>query len=152
MEKSSVGLAPSRDCRYAAVSISHAGASLAHGRRDAGLDNLAIAGDDDEECLSPIQTMTPEPLKVSQWEATIMVYRGHVENGTIRLEGSVVLPEGVEVRVEVATAAKEEFEPNAPTIEEKLHAAWADVPKEEWDRLPVDLTEHLDHYIYGTPK
>ena len=28
----------------------------------------------------------------------------------------------------------------------------ADVPQEEWDRLPADLTDHLDHYIYGTPK
>ena len=27
-----------------------------------------------------------------------MVYRGHVENGIIRLEGAVVLPEGAEVR------------------------------------------------------
>ena len=27
----------------------------------------------------------------------------------------------------------------------------ADVPQEEWDRLPADLTDHLDHYIYGLP-
>ena len=81
-----------------------------------------------------------------------MTYRGHVENGVIQLQGSVVLPEGAEVCVEVATAGKEEFDPNAPTIEEKLRAIVADVPQEEWDRLPADLTDHLDHYIYGTPK
>jgi len=81
-----------------------------------------------------------------------MVYRGHVENGMIRLEGSVVLPEGAEVRVELAATAKEEFDPNAPTIEETLAAIVADVPKEEWDRLPADLSDNLDHYIYGTPK
>jgi predicted DNA-binding antitoxin AbrB/MazE fold protein len=80
-----------------------------------------------------------------------MVYQGHVENGVIRLEGSVVLPEGTAVRVEVA-AEKEAFDPNAPPIEEKLRAIVADVPQEEWDRLPADLSEHLDHYIYGTPK
>ena len=34
-----------------------------------------------------------------------MVYQGHVENGTIRLQDSVVLPEGVEVRVEVVAPA-----------------------------------------------
>lgn len=79
-----------------------------------------------------------------------MVYRGHVENGIIRLEGAVVLPEA-EVRVEL-TAKKDQFDPNALPIEEVLAALWADVPKEEWDRLPADLTEHLDHYIYGTPK
>jgi Arc/MetJ-type ribon-helix-helix transcriptional regulator len=28
----------------------------------------------------------------------------------------------------------------------------ADVPAEEWDKLPADLAEQHDHYIYGTPK
>jgi len=87
-----------------------------------------------------------------------MVYRGHVENGMIRLEEPVVLPEGAEVRVELAAPApeaapaQEEFDPNAPTIEDELRAIFADVPHEEWERLPADLSEHLDHYIYGTPK
>ena len=87
-----------------------------------------------------------------------MVYRGYVENGMIRLAESVVLPEGTEVRVELARSTteavieKEEADPNAPTIEDKIRAIMADVPKEEWDRLPADLTDHLDHYIYGTPK
>lgn len=26
------------------------------------------------------------------------------------------------------------------------------VPEEEWDRLPKDLCENLDHYVYGFPK
>ena len=29
---------------------------------------------------------------------------------------------------------------------------YANVPQEEWDRLPDDLVEHVDHYIYGLPK
>ena len=62
------------------------------------------------------------------------------------------LPEGAEVRVELAAAGKEEFDRNAPPIEEKPRAIWADVPQDEWDRLPADLSEHLDHYIYGTPR
>ncbi len=28
----------------------------------------------------------------------------------------------------------------------------ADVPPEEWLRLPTDLSEQHDHYLYGTPK
>ncbi len=28
----------------------------------------------------------------------------------------------------------------------------ADVPDEEWDKLPVDLAEQHDHYVYGVPK
>ena len=35
-----------------------------------------------------------------------MVYRGHVQNGIIRLEESVSLPEGAEVRVEVTAPRK----------------------------------------------
>jgi hypothetical protein len=91
-----------------------------------------------------------------------MVYRGHVENGMIRLEGAPLLPEGVRAEVRLLTEGepREEegkvpsinLDPNAPTIEEKLRAIVADVPQEEWDRLPADLSEHLDHYIYGTPK
>ncbi len=81
-----------------------------------------------------------------------MVYQGYVENGLIRLAEPVVLPEGAEVRVELASPATGEFDPSAPAIEDQLRAIWADVPKEELDRLPPDLTEHLDHYIYGTPK
>lgn len=81
-----------------------------------------------------------------------MVYRGHVENGMIRLEESVVLPEGAEVRVELAAPAKDDLDPNAPSIEDRLRAMVADVPQAEWDRLPADLSDNLDHYIYGTPK
>ena len=35
-----------------------------------------------------------------------MTYRGHVENGVIQLQDSVILPEGAEVRVELAAAGK----------------------------------------------
>lgn len=27
-----------------------------------------------------------------------------------------------------------------------------DIPDEEFDRMPADSSEQLDHYIYGTPK
>jgi hypothetical protein len=28
----------------------------------------------------------------------------------------------------------------------------SEVPDEEWDRLPVDSSAQLDHYVYGTPR
>lgn len=37
-------------------------------------------------------------------------------------------------------------------IEEILQELAAGIPREEWDRLPADLTDHLDHYLYGTPR
>jgi hypothetical protein len=90
-------------------------------------------------------------IAVPVGEVTSMVYRGRVVSGTIQLDGAVILPEGAEVSVELA-AGKEETAPIAPTIEEKLRAIVADVPREEWSKLPTDLSDHLDHYIYGTPK
>ncbi len=82
-----------------------------------------------------------------------MTYRGYVKNGAIQLDERVALPEGAAVDVTV-------LKPIAPAIgaqkgaslEERLLAIWADVPASEWTNLPADLTDHLDHYIYGTPK
>ena len=37
-------------------------------------------------------------------------------------------------------------------IEEILAELAAEVPPEEWARLPADLTDNMDHYLYGTPK
>jgi hypothetical protein len=40
----------------------------------------------------------------------------------------------------------------APPIEEVLVDLASEIPKEEWEKLPSDLTDNLDHYLYGTPK
>jgi hypothetical protein len=40
----------------------------------------------------------------------------------------------------------------APPIEEILSDLANEIPEEEWDKLPSDLTDNLDHYLYGTPK
>jgi hypothetical protein len=45
-----------------------------------------------------------------------------------------------------------EFDPNARPIWETLAEIGAQVPAKEWARVPRDLSEHLDHYLYGTPK
>jgi len=92
---------------------------------------------------------------------TAMTYRGHVENGKVVLADEVALPEGTEVEVAVtrspSTCARDEgastrIDPSRPTIEEQIAAIWADVPASELDKLPPDLSDTLDHYIYGTPK
>ncbi len=44
------------------------------------------------------------------------------------------------------------YDHNAPSIEDVLAGLAREVPKAEWDRLPADLTDNLDHYLYGTPK
>jgi len=44
------------------------------------------------------------------------------------------------------------FDPEAPAIEDVLAQIAAQVPADQWKRLPPDLTDQLDHYVYGTPK
>jgi hypothetical protein len=38
------------------------------------------------------------------------------------------------------------------SLEEKIAQIVAEVPEEEWAKLPPDLGDQLDHYVYGTPK
>jgi predicted DNA-binding antitoxin AbrB/MazE fold protein len=85
-------------------------------------------------------------------------------NGVFRPTEPVHLPENSHVELEChlrdvpggglgeekpATTAPE---PPRRTIEEELMRIAAQVPKEEWDRLPQDLTDNLDHHLYGTEK
>ncbi|MGC1414281.1 MAG: hypothetical protein WA817_03310 [Candidatus Acidiferrum sp.] len=37
-------------------------------------------------------------------------------------------------------------------IEAVLQSLAGDLPETEWQKLPADLTEDLDHYLYGTPR
>ena len=51
------------------------------------------------------------------------------------------------------TAANEEptSSPRKPIWERILERSAA-IPNEEWDKLPTDLAEQHDHYLYGTRK
>ena len=44
------------------------------------------------------------------------------------------------------------FDESARSIEDELADLAAEVPAEEWNAIPSDLTDHLDHYLYGTAK
>ena len=37
-------------------------------------------------------------------------------------------------------------------LADDLRAIGMSVPKEEWEKLPPDFNENLDHYLYGSPK
>jgi hypothetical protein len=77
-----------------------------------------------------------------------MVYRGHVENGAIQLEGSVVLPEGTEVRVEImAPAPSRETEGGGLSLYERLKPVIGSVKG-----LPEDFAQNHDHYLHGRAK
>lgn len=47
---------------------------------------------------------------------------------------------------------QETYDPTVPPIEEKLAEIARSISKEEWDKMPADLSSNLDHYLYGCPK
>jgi len=53
--------------------------------------------------------------------------------------------------LEVVRPGPAVLDTTAPAIEDVLASIAGDVPEEEWARLPADLTDDLDHYLYGTP-
>jgi hypothetical protein len=64
---------------------------------------------------------------------------------------------GKRLHVTISEAAPQS-EPAAPehdapkNISERLMDLFSDAPAEERARVPADLTDSLDHYIYGLPK
>ena len=43
------------------------------------------------------------------------------------------------------------YDATARPIEDLLAELAAEIPQEDWNTLPPDLTDNLDHYLYGTP-
>jgi hypothetical protein len=78
-----------------------------------------------------------------------MVYSGHIKNGVVVFDQPVVLPEGLEVSIEVSgkvlTQPVDEEQISSPT-EPLLKYAGKAVG------LPEDSSLNHDHYLYGTPK
>jgi hypothetical protein len=57
-------------------------------------------------------------------------------------------------RKEVVWPATSEvnYDRSAHPIDDLLRELAKEIPQEEWDKLPNDLNDNLDHYLYGTPK
>jgi predicted DNA-binding antitoxin AbrB/MazE fold protein len=90
--------------------------------------------------------------------------RAIYEDGVFRPAAPVALPDHCEVDLEFhvrqpeceRVQGSEARNQNnggvpGPSIEEKLAALAAQVPAAEWGRLPPDLSDQLDHYVYGVP-
>lgn len=70
-----------------------------------------------------------------------MTLHGHIEKGAVVLDDPVDLPDGVEVRVEVAGVEQ----PRTPGEALMKYAGKA-------TGLPANASENLEHYLYGHPK
>jgi hypothetical protein len=71
-----------------------------------------------------------------------MTYRGRVKNGVIVLDPPTQLPEGEEVLVNVVTNGTPD-------------RTWGDVFGDVIGSVkdgPADSSDHVDHYLYGSPK
>lgn len=76
------------------------------------------------------------------------------ENGVFRPTGPVDLPERSEVELELHFRSTSETVPERSSrpIEAIIAEIMADVPPEIMDELPNDLSQNIDHYLYGTPR
>jgi hypothetical protein len=79
-------------------------------------------------------------------------------DGVFRPTEPVQLPDNCEVdlqfhvRFQPSQATEPSSATTARSIEDQLASLAAEAPSEEWDQLPADLSNQLDHYVYGTPR
>jgi hypothetical protein len=70
------------------------------------------------------------------------------------------LPEGEEVEVVITLDRHEDEPPSSEAgyashtrpVWERVVEIGARIPREEWEKVPKDLSINLDHYLYGAPK
>ncbi len=81
-------------------------------------------------------------------EATIVVYRGRVENGVVVLEVPGALREGTEVTVQPLARRGKKVKPaKGPTVSGALKRLAGKAKG-----LPPDAARNVDHYLYGHAK
>jgi hypothetical protein len=45
-----------------------------------------------------------------------------------------------------------QYDTTVPPIWEIATQIGAEIPREEWAKVPGDLSKNVDHYLYGSPK
>ena len=78
-----------------------------------------------------------------------MVYRGHVRNGKVELDGDIHLPDGQPVDVSLVPEVfpNQPDEAAGPTLYERLKPIIGAARG-----LPPDASQNVDHYLYGQPR
>jgi hypothetical protein len=55
-------------------------------------------------------------------------------------------------RLQIQPVGEPAYDSTARPIEDILVDLAREIPQKNWDRLPSNLTDNLDHYLYGTPE
>jgi hypothetical protein len=81
-----------------------------------------------------------------------MTYKGHVENGMVVFDEPAPLADGTQVRIEVEQAAEAYAVDQTRRVTSLgLYQDLMECAGKATD-LPEDVSENLDHYLYGHPK
>jgi hypothetical protein len=85
-------------------------------------------------------------------EGTLRRLKAHAkgDNRSVSRELEVLATEAMDIRERWKKKAGKAAA--VPAIEDIISGLAAQVPDEQWKELPADLTDNLDHYVYGTPK
>jgi predicted DNA-binding antitoxin AbrB/MazE fold protein len=76
------------------------------------------------------------------------------EHGVFRPMAPVSLPDGCQVELSIVPAAESASAPTTGSstaggsIEDQLRQLADELPATEWQRLPADLSDRIDHYVY----
>jgi hypothetical protein len=77
-----------------------------------------------------------------------MSYRGHVENGIVKIDEDIVLPEGAGVQINLVEGVNSQpDEDEGISLYDRLKPIIGQA-----QGLPADASLNVDHYLYGQPK
>lgn len=75
-----------------------------------------------------------------------------VESGEYR-SADEVIREGLELlSAKDSLKGQEREEAHSLDLAELFERIAKEIPEEEWDKIPTDLAQNLDHYLYGSAK
>jgi len=74
-----------------------------------------------------------------------------VRSGQYRSPAEVI-QEGLDLLEARDAVMHESVNSGEPPIWETIVSLGRQVPEEEWARIPIDLAQNVDHYLYGSPK
>lgn len=104
------------------------------------------------------KTWITVPFSLDQEEQITDALKGH-KTHRLQIKGrGDFSPQGKPIRIaevddlKLQPLGESSYNPSARPIEEILAELAKEVPEDEWKKLPTDLTENLDQYLYGRPK